>query len=204
MSLRLTRVRCLAIVLLYPVVTRAQHGPATATPATTLATSAPKEVQQLAFLVGQWELNAKPAASTLAQRIHGVPKLVGSLKAWRVLDGFAIEDEMRLTDASGNPLVLASSVRMYDPAAKQWRSSSLDAYRATFSTGTADARNGELVTTSQGVGADGKPVITRMRYFAITPASFKMQQDRSYDAGKTWTEGTLKIDAKRVAAAAPR
>jgi hypothetical protein len=31
-----------------------------------------------------------------------------------------------------------------------------------------------------------------------------MQQDRSYDAGRTWTEGFLKIEAKRVAAVAPR
>jgi hypothetical protein len=31
-----------------------------------------------------------------------------------------------------------------------------------------------------------------------------MQQDRSLDDGKTWTEAVLRIDAKRVATTAPR
>jgi hypothetical protein len=31
-----------------------------------------------------------------------------------------------------------------------------------------------------------------------------MQQDRSTDSGQTWDEATLVIEAKRVAAAAPR
>ena len=202
MSVRLSMLGCTvaAFVVAAPVVSRAQHGGA----APTLNTTVPKESQQFAFLIGQWELEAKPGATTLAQRIHGTPKLVGSLKAWRVFDGAGIEDEMRLTDASGNPLLFASAMRVYDAAARQWRSSSLDVYRTAFSNSTGEFRNGEMLLTAQGVDGDGKAYVSRTRYHTITPTSFKLQQDRSFDGGKTWTEGTLKVDAKRVAASAPR
>ena len=63
--------------------------------------TAPAEAAQFAFLIGQWELAVHPAASNLAQKIHGVPKLVGTWKAWRAFDGFGVEDEMRITDESG-------------------------------------------------------------------------------------------------------
>ncbi len=44
--------------------------------------------------------------------------------------------------------------------------------------------------------------MTRTRYYDITADAFRMQQDRSTDNGKTWEEGVLTIDAKRVAASA--
>jgi hypothetical protein len=47
-------------------------------------------------------------------------------------------------------------------------------------------------------------VLIRSRFHAITPTSFRFQQDRSSDNGRTWADGVLKIEAKRVAATAPR
>ena len=32
----------------------------------------------------------------------------------------------------------------------------------------------------------------------VAPATFRLQQDRSSDGGKSWTEGTLRIEAKRI------
>ncbi len=50
--------------------------------------------------------------------------------------------------------------------------------------------------------AEGKPAITRTRYYDIGADSFHMQQDRSTDNGQTWEESVLTIDAKRAAASA--
>ena len=58
--------------------------------------------------------------------------------------------------------------------------------------------------SGQGTDHEGKAYLSRTRYFEIGKDAFKMSQDRSYDQGKTWDEGVLAIDAKRVAATAPR
>lgn len=182
-----------------PAASLAQHG--AAAPA---ARAVPREASQFDFLVGQWDVVATPAVGTLAAKLHGVPKLPGSWKAWRGLDGWGIEDELRLTDESGNPRSLSHALRVYDANAKQWSTSMLDVYRGSFTASTSEWSGREMVSTSRATDAADKTVVTRTRYYDITPASFRFQQDRSADGGRTWTEGVLRIDAKRVAATAPR
>ena len=165
---------------------------------------APPEARQFAFLVGQHELVVKPAATTLATRIHGVPKMIGTWKGWRAMDGYGIEDELRITDESGNPRTLSHAMRYYDASARKWMGSAVDVYRGVFTTSAGEWRDNALTMTSRGVDGDGKPYVSRATYFDITPMSFRYRQDRSTDDGKTWKEGVLSIEAKRVAAAAPR
>jgi hypothetical protein len=156
-------------------------------------------------LIGQWEITVQPQATTLAARIHGAPKLGGTWKAWRAFDGFGIEDEMRIVDASGNPVSLTHAVRIYDPAAKRWSISGLDVYRTRFSASTATwTKEGEMVATGTGTDPEGKPSMTRTRYFEISPTGFRMEQDRSADNGATWTKAAIRITAKKVAPAAAR
>jgi hypothetical protein len=166
--------------------------------------SPPGEARQFDFLIGQWALVATPRTTGLAARIHGSPKLAGTWKAWRGFDGWGIEDELRLTDASGNPLAFIHAVRVYGVTARHWTGSSLDVYRGVFGNTVGEWQDGQLVVTSHGTDADGKAFLTRSRYFEIQPNSFRFQQDRSYDEGRSWTEGQLKIEAKRTAAVAPR
>ena len=66
-----------------PALARGQHGDGAAP-----SRIAPRDASQFDFFIGQWELVVKPAATTLAARIHGAPKLLGSWKAWRTLDGW--------------------------------------------------------------------------------------------------------------------
>ena len=179
---------------------RAQHGGGAAMPSTT----APAEARQFDFLIGQWELEVRPKVSGIAAMIHGAPRLLGTWKAWRAYDGFGIEDELRIVDASGNPRSLSHGQRVYAEAEKQWKTSVLDVYRARFTTATARFERGEMKVSGQGVDAEGKAYQTRTRFFEIAKDAFKMTQDRSYDNGASWDQGTLAIDAKRVAATAPR
>jgi hypothetical protein len=186
-------------LLVLSVPAAAQHGGGGAS-----VRSAPAEASQFAFLVGQWELTVRPNASTLAMKIHGVPKLAGTWKAWRAFDGFGVEDELRITDASGNPRSLSHAMRFYDATAKRWTATTLDVYRGVFTPSTANWRDGKMTVTSRGVDGEGKAYVARSVYSEITSASFRLRQDRSMDDGQTWTEGVLTIDARRVAATASR
>ena len=168
---------------------QAQHGGA-APPAPV----APAEARQFDFLVGQWELEVKPKVGGLAAMIHGAPRL----------DGFGVEDELRIVDASGNPMTVNEGLRVFDRTQKRWNVVGVDAYRAHVTTATALWQDNEMRGTGEGVDPEGKHYLSRTRYFDIGADHFRMQQDRSYDNGQTWDEAQLVIDAKRVAAAAPR
>ena len=189
----------LLTLLAVPTVVLAQHGDGGAPPSRV----APREASQFDFLVGPWELEVRVPASTLAQRIHGTPRLLGSWKAWRAFDGWGIEDEMRLTDGSGNPMNLLHSLRVYDATAHGWSLTGLDVYRTRFSSSTAEWRDGVMTLTGRGTDAEGHAQVTRTRFTDITPTTFKWRQERSTDDGRTWTEA-LRLEAKRVAAVAPR
>lgn len=178
----------------------AQHGSAPAR----VSTNAPAEATQFAFLVGQWELTVSPKATSLGQRIHGTPKLSGTWKAWRAFDGFGVEDEMRIVDGSGNPMSLLTTLRTFDPGQRRWSQVSLDTYRARFTPATGEWRDGEMVVRSTGRDSDGSPFVQRVRFYDITAEGFKYQADRSTDGERTWDEGVLRIEARRVSATAPR
>ena len=178
----------------------AQHRPA----AGQTPPAAPGEARQHDFLIGQWELTVRVPPSGLAQRIHGTPRLSGTWKAWRAFDGFGIEDELRITDAAGNPTSFSHAMRWYDRATRTWQVANLDVYRSRLVTTTAEWRDNVMTMLTRGTDAEGKPVLFRSRFHDITPNSFRWQQDRSSDDGKRWTEGILRIEAKRVAATAPR
>ena len=178
----------------------AQHRPGRAEP----PPAAPIEARQHDFLIGQWELTVRVPPAGLAQRIHGTPRMAGTWKAWRAFDGFGIEDELRITDAAGNPMSLSHAIRWFDRAARAWQVANLDVYRARLVTATAEWKDNTMTMISRGADAEGKPVLFRTRFHDITPSSFRWQQDRSTDDGRRWTEGVLRIEAKRVAATAPR
>ena len=185
----------LAATLAIPSAALAQHGPGAGGPP---VSTAPREARQFDFLLGRWELVAEPRVSSLAALVHGQPKLPGTWKAWRAVDGFGIEDEMRLTDDDGNPRALAHSIRVYDRGAGAWKSSTLDVYRTRFQEGTAKWSGGVMTSNSSGKDEDGRAFLARSRFYDIAPNSFRWQQARSYDGGRTWEKPTLEITAKRV------
>lgn len=185
--------------LAIPAAAGAQHAGGAAPRVTT---AAPAEVAQLAFLVGEWEVTVMPKAASLATKIHGVPKLSGTWKVWRAFDGFGVEDELRIIDASGNPSALSNSMRIYDPAQGRWTQTTLDVYRGRFTTATGTWANGEFTLRSVGRDAEGTPYVQRTRFHDITPTSFRYQADRSTDGERTWETAVLRIDAKRVVATA--
>jgi hypothetical protein len=163
----------------------------------------PHEASQLDFLIGKWDLVVQPVSTSLAARIHGLPSLAGTWSAWRVFDGRGLEDEVRITDASGNPRALSHTVRMFDPKSAHWIATALDVFAASFITLELEWKDNALTSTSHGTDANGAAYVGRSRIYEITPTTFLVQQERSMDNGKTWQE-TLHMQAKRVSAIAPR
>jgi hypothetical protein len=168
------------------------------------ASAPPRESSQFDFLVGQWEVEVRPKVSSLAAWIHGAPKLLATWKAWKVLDGYAIEDELRIVDGSGNPTSLTLGVRVWSATDRRWNTTGVDALRGRVSTGTATSSAAGLELLVQGTDANGRPTLTRSRFTGVTPKSFTFTQDRSGDDGKTWETGVLVMEARRVSATAPR
>ncbi len=192
-----------AIAALLPIALLAQHsGGGGTTPRS--QTTAPAEAAQFAFLVGQWEVTVTPKVNSLAARIHGSPTYVGTWKAWWAFDRFGVEDELRIMDRSGNPNNLTHTMRFYDAVQSRWTQTALDVYRARYVSAVGEMKGSELVMTSVGKDAEGKSYVQRSRFFDITPASFSFQADRMMSGERTWDTAVLKIDARRVAAVAPR
>jgi hypothetical protein len=168
------------------------------------ANSAPAEAKQFDFLRGEWELTITPKVNSLVAMIHGSPKVAGTWKAWPEFDGFGIEDELRIVDASGNPMSLNHTLRVYDAGHHRWNILGADVYRGNVSTSTALWSDGEMRISGSGTDSEGKPFLSRTRYYDVSENAFRMAQDRSFDNGQTWDENVIVIEAKRVSATAPR
>ena len=158
--------------------------------------------KQFDFLLGQWELDVHVKAGGLAAMIHGTPKLSGTWKAWRAIDGRAIEDELRIVDASGNPLTLDRALRFYSADDKRWKTIGIDLHHNRTYESIGQFQEGEMRVESHSTDSEGKPTATRTRYTGIGADAFRLLQERSSDGGQTWQETGLSIDAKRIAAAA--
>lgn len=184
-----------ATLLAFVNVSRAQQG---------AAPVAPPEVAQFDFLVGQWNIEAKPKMNGVAAMIHGAPQFLGTWKAWRAFDGFGLDDELRVVDGGGNPISLNWTLRVYDAKAHRWAIESLDVYGARFSTATAQWQGGEMQLRGSGSTPDGKAYVSRTRFYDIAADHFTMRQDRSFDNGVSWDEGVLTISARRVSPKAQR
>src|SRR5258708_19772092 len=186
----------LTLIMSLPIPGVAQHAPAEP-----VAAAAPAEANQFDFLLGQWELEVHPKVSGLAAMIHGTPRLVGTWKAWRAAHGVGIEDEMRIVDASGNPISLNRAHRVYGTAQGLWTITGHDVTRGRTSDARGKWQDGEMHVDGHFTDA-GDRILTRTRFYGITAVAFHMMQDRSTDNGQTWEKGSLSIDAKRVAATA--
>jgi hypothetical protein len=162
----------------------------------------PREATQYDFLVGEWTLAITPKVSGLVARLHGVPRVRGSWKGTRALDGWGVEDELRIVDESGNPIAYTHFVRIYDPRARHWIVTAIDVRRQLVTTYAAQLQGKEMLSTSEGIDPAGKPYRSRTHITDISATGFHFSQDISHDGGATWDEGHLVMDARRAGASA--
>ncbi|UXI66858.1 hypothetical protein [Tahibacter amnicola] len=186
----------LCAVLILPMPTLAQQVDA--------VTPAPAAARQFDFLIGQWDVEVTPKVGGLAAMIHGTPRLVGTWKAWRALDGLGVQDELRIVDSAGNPRNLTHTLRLYSVAQSQWTLTGVEAYRGRSFDATAVWAQDAMTVAGTGVDGEGKAYQSRTRFFGIGTDHFNVQQDRSYDNGASWDEAALTMEARRVSTTASR
>lgn len=157
---------------------------------------APQELSQFAFLIGKWSGEAK------LKRDNGTWE--GLKVAWEgryILDGYAIEDEYRMTTAAGELLVLGTNLRTYDSKKKSWNIKWLNALAGTW-TDLGPEELGGVRIDEKGISLIMKEPVaqhafTRATYANISTDHFTWRGERSND-GKTWEEFmTIEVNRRK-------
>jgi hypothetical protein len=157
---------------------------------------APPALSQFAFLVGRWKCRARVMAAT-GEWLTFPASWVGRF----ILDGYAIADEYRMTNASGGLIVLGMNVRTYDAGVKAWNLRWLNALAGTWTDLGSEEFGGVKFDGASVSYAFPEPVAahayTRATFTGISsPAHFTWHGEKSDDA-KTWTEFMV-VEAERV------
>jgi len=147
---------------------------------------APVELSRFAFLVGKWRGEARiklPNGELQTCKVTWVGRYI--------LDGYVIEDEYRMTSASGELIVLGMNYRVYDSTRKTWDIKWLNALAGSW----MDLGSEEL----GGVKFDGPSVsyvfkepmaghaYTRATYTNVSKTHFTWRGEKSDDR-KGWSE----------------
>ena len=157
--------------------------------------NAPAALSQFAFIIGRWRCDAK------ALMPNGQWQTFQATWLGRyILDGYAIDDEYRMTGASGELIVHGLNFRSYDSARQTWNIKWLDARSGTW----LDLGPQEL----GGIRFDGQSIIyafkepmaghafTRATYTSVSKNHFTWRGEKS-DDGETWSQVMI-IEAHRA------
>jgi hypothetical protein len=148
--------------------------------------NAPAALSRFAFLIGRWRCEARVRSAD-----GGWQTLQATWLGRYILDGHAIADEYRMTNASGELIVLGLNLRTYDVTQQTWNMKWLNALAGTW----VDLGPKEL----GGVRFDGNSIIyvlkepmaghayTRATYTNNSEEHFTWRGEKS-DDGKTWSE----------------
>ena len=155
-----------------------------------VGTSTPTEFD---FLDGKWNIRFQSRKSPT----EFGPARAGTWSAHRTHDGLVIEDEFSLINPDGSR-TLTLTYRVYNPARKTWEIAGVAAKQGSPWAPGVSWGNGRdrFVVQTYGTGPDA--LITRIRYYNITPDHFLWRADGSTDGGKTWIRDFWKIEANRA------
>lgn len=154
-------------------------------PAGSRPSAAPAELQQLAFLIGDWK-----AAVVLHRSGRDLAFEARWRNAW-IIDGWAILQAWR------DPYAAGAELRTYNPETRRWEGRNFYAGWRTWTHSEGVFADGEFVIETPSVGPNG-PVLSRERYFDIQPRSFRIVATRSEDGGKTWSTPTYEMLCTRI------
>lgn len=146
------------------------------------------------FLDGKWNIRFQSRKSATEFN----PAVGGTWSAHRTHDGLVIEDEFSLINPNDGSRSLTLTYRVYNKARKTWEIAGVSAKNGSpWAPGVSwsDGRDRFVVQT---YGTGEKALITRIRYYAVTPDHFLWRADGSSDGGKTWIRDFWKIEANRA------
>lgn len=148
--------------------------------------NAPDELSRFAFLIGRWECEAKLKVA------NGVWQTLPATWLGRfILDGYAIADEYRMTDVSGELIVLGMNFRTYDAVRKTWNIKWLNALAGTWTDLNSEEFGGVRIDHHSLTYTFKEPAAahayTRATYTNISTSQFTWRGEKS-DDGAIWSE----------------
>jgi hypothetical protein len=149
---------------------------------------AASDLARFSFLIGAWRFDASVKLSD-----EQTMMFQGTWAGRYILDGFAIADEYRMTDESGEVLVLGLNLRSYDASQQIWNIKWLNALTGAWT----DLSPSELGGVNYGDGSisyafrdlspmDAHHTFTRVTYMSVSDTRFTWTGEKSND-GKGWT-----------------
>ncbi len=154
-----------------------------------LSPHAPAELSRFAFLIGNWKGEAKIYSAPGESQTYQVIWL-GRF----ILDGYAIADEYRMSDSSGNLIVLGMNFRSFDAATQTWNIQWLNALTGTWMNLVSPQLGGIHFTDHSITYAFNEPAAAqpymRATYTSHSPSSFTWKGDQSA-AAIHWTDFML-------------
>jgi hypothetical protein len=148
----------------------------------------PAKLAEYDFLAGDWDVTV-----TMPQGDR--PPLVYQAR-WHnhwVADGLVMMQEFR------DPYATGVELRSLDPATGKWQGRNLyvpspGRWYENEAVWTGD----EMVVTTHRTTPDGRPLISREIYHAITANSFSIRTEESLDDGASWKPGSYGLVSKRA------
>ncbi len=159
----------------------------------------PEETSQFDFLLGEWD------ARTTRYRPDGseIAGYDGTWRARHLHDRRMILDEFTARLEDGSEISTMATLRTFCTATRRWEMTFLIAHQPQLIQSFSGVRVGdEMSLEGSGRTLAGDPVLARVRFFDITPASFEWENRVSLDGGATWYRDSA-ISARRRAARAP-
>jgi len=150
------------------------------------------------FLDGSWNIRFQSRRSTTSPAQFN-PATAGTWSARRIHDGLVIEDKFSLINPNDGSRSFTLTYRVYNPTRKTWEIAGTSVKQGSpWAPGVswADARGDRYVVQTYGTGE--RALITRIRYYQVTPNHFLWRADGSTDGGKTWIRDFWKIEADRA------
>jgi hypothetical protein len=162
-----------------------RHQPNPDSPIGVRNASAPAELKELEFLIGDWRVEL------IVHRPEGDVKYEARWHNTWIINGYAIMQEWRDAYSTG------AELRTWNSQKRRWEGRNFYTGYDTWTESTGAFANGEFVIETETNGPQG-PRLGRERYYEIRPDSFRMVAVRSEDGGKTWSTPAYEMICTRI------
>ncbi len=154
---------------------------------------APPETAQFAFIIGGWDIKSRFMKPDGIGYGEGTATWTG----YFILDGWAIQDDW-VSDLAGGKKTHGTNLRSFNPRTGTWDNRWLSAGSLQWKYFEA-TKEGDTMVMIGGKGEDARgSFIDRNVFHDIKADNWHWRKDRSWDGGKTWTEGIGFIHATRI------
>ncbi len=146
------------------------------------------------FEIGSWTTELSRLVSPLSGSSEWA-QYRGTSEVRSIWDGAANLVELDVTATTGR--IRALSLRLYDPASRQWSLHSASIRGGGISppaVGQFTDGRGEFLSEEE---LDGRPILVRFVISDITPTSCRFEQSFSDDGGQAWEVNWIAVDTRR-------